>query len=56
MEPLGERAEGLTPYAWVFRYPGESEEPDRGEAEHALGLAREVYAAILGRLPEGARP
>jgi len=53
---LGERAEGLTPYAWVFRYPGESEEPERGDAERALGLAREVYEAILARLPEGARP
>jgi HEPN domain-containing protein len=53
---LGERAEGLTPYAWVFRYPGESEEPTREEAENALALAREVYAAILTRLPEDARP
>jgi HEPN domain-containing protein len=53
---LGERAEGLTPYAWVFRYPGESEEPSREDAEKALEIARQVFAAILTRLPEDARP
>jgi HEPN domain-containing protein len=53
---LGERAEGLTPYAWVFRYPGESEEPTLDDAEQALSLAREVHEAILARLPEEARP
>jgi HEPN domain-containing protein len=53
---LGRRAEGLTPYAWAFRYPGESEEPTRDEAESALALAREVVAALVTRLPEDARP
>jgi HEPN domain-containing protein len=52
LRSLGDRAEGLTPYAWVFRYPGESEEPARGDAEQALDLAREVFEAILARLPE----
>ena len=50
------RAEGLTPYAWIFRYPGESEEPSRDEAEQALAIAREAYEAVLSRLPSEARP
>jgi len=46
----------LTPYAWIFRYPGESEEPSRDEAEQALAIAREAYEAVLSRLPSEARP
>lgn len=53
---LAERAEDLTPFAWVFRYPGERAEPEREEAEAALALAREVYEAVLSRLPEEVRP
>lgn len=56
LETLGERAEGLTPYAWIFRYPGEPEEPSRDEAEQALSIARDVYEAVLSRLPREARP
>ncbi|MBI3090706.1 MAG: HEPN domain-containing protein [Candidatus Tectomicrobia bacterium] len=56
LHPLWRRADRLTVYAWVFRYPGEPEEPLREEAEEALGLAREVYEAILARLPQEARP
>jgi uncharacterized protein len=37
-------------------YPGEIEEPLREEIEEALGLAREVHAAVLSRLPEEASP
>ncbi len=46
----------LTEYAWRFRYPGEPEEPPVSEAQAALALAREVYEAILSRLPEEVRP
>ena len=53
---LPERAEDLTQFAWMFRYPGEPEMPSREEADEALSLAREVYEAILARLPEEARP
>jgi HEPN domain-containing protein len=53
---LAEQAEDLTQFAWVFRYPGEPEEPARGEAEAALILAREVYEAVLSRLPAEVRP
>jgi HEPN domain-containing protein len=50
------RAIDLTPYAWRFRYPGEPEEPSRQEAEEAIALAREVYDAVVSRLPEEVRP
>ena len=56
LQPLVDRAGGLTPYAWKYRYPGEPAEPSLQEAEAALALAREVYEAILARLPEEARP
>ena len=56
LQPLVDRAVGLTPYAWKYRYPGEPAEPSPREAEAALALAREVYEAILARLPEEARP
>jgi HEPN domain-containing protein len=56
LEPLLRRASALTEYAWKYRYPGEPDEPPREEAEHALALAREVYQAILLRLPEDTRP
>lgn len=45
------RAERLTVFAWAFRYPGDPEEPTRGDAESALDLARETLEAILSRLP-----
>ena len=53
---LLERAVPLSEYAWRFRYPGEPEEPPREEAEGALATAREVYEALLARLPEEVRP
>lgn len=56
LEPLLRRAALLTDYAWKYRYPGEPEDPPREEAEAALALAREVYEAILARLPEEVRP
>jgi HEPN domain-containing protein len=53
---VGQRAARLTDYAWKYRYPGESSDPDREEAESALRLAREMYDAVLERLPAGVRP
>ena len=46
----------LTEYAWRFRYPGEPEEPTRGEAESALALARALFEGVLTRLPEKVDP
>lgn len=60
IEPALEReidpARELTTFAWKFRYPGEPEEPSREEAEAALVLARQVFEAILSRLPAETRP
>jgi hypothetical protein len=53
---LTRQAARLTEYAWKFRYPGEPEEPPVAEAQEALALAREVYEAILNRLPAEVRP
>ncbi len=53
---LVDRAQGLTEYAWKFRYPGGPSEPTREETEHALAIAGEVYEAILTRLPQEVRP
>jgi len=46
----------LKEYAWRFRDPGEPDGPSVAEARDALALAREVYEAILSRLPEEVRP
>ncbi len=53
---LVDRAAPLSEYAWKFRYPGEVEELRREEAATALETAREVYAAVLSRLPNEVRP
>jgi len=56
MENLCRRADDLSAYAWVFRYPGDVQEPSDEDAGQALALAREVYEAVLARLPAEARP
>ena len=53
---LADEAAPLTEYAWRFRYPGESDEPVREEAEQALVVARNVYESILTRMPPEAQP
>jgi HEPN domain-containing protein len=55
LQPLVDRAGGLTPYAWKYRYPGEPEELAQEEAEAALALDRQ-REAVLARLPEEVRP
>ena len=56
LEILFKNASSLTDYAWKYRYPGEPQEPSRDEAESALTLAREVYDAIVARLPAETHP
>lgn len=52
---LTDRAADLSEFAWLFRYPGEEEEPAQEEAEEVLALAQEVYEAVLARLPTEVR-
>lgn len=52
---LMDRAADLTPYAWRFRYPGTPVAPTSEEGRDALALAREVYDAVLARLPAEVR-
>lgn len=56
LEPVCRRAERLTAFAWIFRYPGEVAEPPAAEIADALVLAREVYDAVVARLPADVRP
>jgi HEPN domain-containing protein len=56
LRPLVDRAVPLTEYAWKSRYPGEYEGATLDEAERALVIAREMFEAVLARLPEDARP
>ena len=54
-EGLSKRAIDLSVYAWVFRYPGDPDEPTAAEGRDALGLAQDVYEALLRGLPSAAR-
>ena len=56
LEPICRRAERLSVFAWVFRYPGDPEEPAIDDVRNALAVAREVLEAILSRLPGELRP
>ena len=56
LELVLRRAAILTEYAWRFRYPGDPEKPTIEETDTALALARDVYDAVVTRLPEAARP
>ena len=56
LEPLLRQAAPLTEYAWKYRYPGESSEPVRTEAEESLSLARQIAEAVRSRLPDVMRP
>jgi len=56
LDPVVDKAVPLTKYVWKFRYPGDPGKPTQQEVEAALATAREVYEAILARLPEEVRP
>ena len=56
LTPICRRADPLTVFAWAFRYPGDPDPPSAEEARAALALAREVYEAMLARLPREVRP
>jgi len=46
----------LTAYAVRFRYPFSGSPPSLEQARAALDTARQVYAFVLGRLPEETHP
>ena len=50
-EFLCRRAEQLTTFVWIFRYPGDLEDPPVEEVVEALAMARDVHNAVLARLP-----
>lgn len=52
LEPLLKRVSVLTPFAVVFRYPGEDADPELPETLKLIALAREAFDAIVGRLPK----
>ena len=56
LESLLRRAAPLTEYAWKFRYPGDHEEATPEEAAVDLSIAREVFAALVSRLPSDVNP
>ena len=56
LTPVIDKAVPLTQYAWKFRYPGEPEEPPVERAEETLAIARELFEAVVARLPEEVRP
>ena len=56
LEPLLKQATELTPYATMFRYPGEMELPPVEDAKLAVKLAKQVYDGILPHIPSEARP
>jgi len=56
LREIAARAEGLSAYAVRFRYPGAPYQPSLEEARAAEAIAREVFEAILARLPEEVRP
>ena len=45
------QAEGLTQYAWRFRYPGAPYEPDSTEAQDGLRRAEAAIQEVERRLP-----
>jgi HEPN domain-containing protein len=46
LEPLLTRAAELTQYAWKYRYPTESDEPERADVDSAVVIARSVLAVV----------
>lgn len=56
LQPAISQAEGLTQYAWRFRYPGEPYEPDPAEAQDGLKRAEMAVGEIQGRLPSEEAP
>jgi len=51
-QDLKDGADILTPYATEFRYPSDTVEPERYEAEEALEIANSVLNFVIKLLPD----
>ena len=49
-------AEDLTVFAWLFRYPGEAEDPPLADARRYLEAGQRLNQAIQSGLPAECRP
>jgi uncharacterized protein len=50
------RASSLTEYAWKFRYPGGGPLPSPEATKETIEIARELFQAVLARLPPECKP
>ncbi|PIU64783.1 MAG: hypothetical protein COS85_11215 [Armatimonadetes bacterium CG07_land_8_20_14_0_80_59_28] len=53
---LASMGAALTPYATMFRYPPNSDEPDRREFEETLEVATRLHDFVLSMLPVETHP
>lgn len=56
LKEMAEQTITLTPFAVLFRYPGEDELPTVAEARSSLNLAVDFFEFILKRLPKDTHP
>ena len=54
LEPLIDEVVEFTKYAWMFRYPGDIDEPSVTDAVAVLHRVRAFVEALLARLSEEA--
>jgi uncharacterized protein len=50
------RAGSLTEYAWKFRYPGGGPLPSQEQTKETIEIARELFQAVVARLPAECKP
>jgi hypothetical protein len=55
LDPLIDRLDDLSQYAWAYRYPTNLVEPPAPEVDEANALAHMILAEVLKRLPSEVR-
>jgi HEPN domain-containing protein len=53
---LRQAAVTLTPYAVIFRYPGDLPELSKDDADQAISFAKQMWNFVINRLPPEAQP
>jgi len=53
---LADAAETLTPYATLYRYPSDLQEPSRDEFHEAMKRANEIFTFVVSKLPSEVNP